>query len=53
MGYYYMLTWILFGNIRIIRENFDVIILGAMGMFILPLIINLVKKRMSFSKEYR
>ena len=42
-----------FGNIRIIRENFDVIILGAMGMFILPLIINLVKKRMSFSKEYR
>ena len=46
LGYFFV-------NIRIIRENFDVIILGAMGMFILPLIINLVKKRMSFSKEYR
>ena len=42
-----------FGNIRIIREHFDVILLGAMGMFILPLIINLVKKRMSLNKECR
>ena len=41
----------LFGNIRVVKENFELVILGIIGVSILPMVIELIRARSANNKK--
>lgn len=47
---FFMMTGYLFGNLPAIRQNFSLLVLGIIGISMLPPVIGLIKRRLSMRK---